>query len=106
MSDGLFVPRKRIITALESTLKAQVAKLHLELGDALVVHDTDTLEVLRGIRIPGINFPVPILYIPRGGLEVATKDMLQNALSIIQAAEAEEIEAEQVAEEANDKPMQ
>ncbi len=74
--------------AQSERLSKHLEKLSLSPGDVLIVHDLVTMKALRGLAVPGVTWPVPILLLPCGGLETATKQELMDALTVIEVIES------------------
>lgn len=74
-------------TFSHSSLAGYVKKLHLEVGDVLVVSNLEVLKQLQ--TMPSLGFYVPVLFSPDGkGIECATREQLVEAIERIDEAQA------------------
>ena len=65
---------------LSAQVAKAVSKLSLQRGDVLLCSDPRLMESLARVRIPTINFALPIIYAPEGSLSKCTRKQLIEAL--------------------------
>jgi hypothetical protein len=63
-------------------LEDYIIRLNLQPGDVLCISDVQLLDSVMVARIP-INFPVPVLLVPPGGVEKYSRDDLISMLAML-----------------------
>jgi hypothetical protein len=70
------------MTSDRDQLEDYITRLHLQPGDVLYISDIELVDSLMVLRVP-LNFPVPVLLVPPGGVEKYSRDDLMSMLAML-----------------------
>lgn len=89
---GLKSLSKRIAKEVLEGMKEHVRLMRLVPGDILVCESKEAMEALGHVKLPEINFHVPLVFAPKGGLRTATREELVEIIESLDATPATEPE--------------
>jgi len=65
-----------------------IQKIHLEKGDIIVCRDETALKMFGEIQVPGVDFPVPLVFAPQG-VQILKREDLLNLLEQLEQTHSE-----------------